>query len=441
MKRIEWAIAAILLSTAFVGSAWAVEQAGITAAVRGEVNLDPVTGQAAHAALSGEDVFLGDGISSGDASGLQLLLLDETIFTIGDNTELTIDDFVYDPATGAGQISASLTKGLLRFVTGSIAQGDADDIVINLPNGTLGIRGTTGLVGLLSPALAALILPDATFDPSGGDVTVVVLLETTNQLGMTVTLNGVSQDLIASGFGIGSQGDGLPSFPSRAANVGLLLDIVTPSVPPGGEPGAPLDDTNGGGTFAIGGLDGSIDGLPGPLDLGTPEAPDPSISTESAIAAAAASIDGISSFEQLRSIQTGTFQYNFSGVFTQTFQVESPVNKVGTFSAAFQIDFGAKTIGGSFISIDTTSDDGNIFISSAALFKSGSAGQNNYTGASGLAENVFVSSNFLSSNLTASNATINNLNDVIANTATINIVFISGSNQGNGSATSSPLRQ
>lgn len=270
----------------------------------------------------------------------------------------------------------------------------------------------------------------------------VILLETTNKLGMTATLNGVSQDLIASGFGIGSQGDGLPSFPSRAANVGLLLEIVTPSVPPGGELGAPLDDTNGGGgTFAIGGLDGSIDGLPGPLDLGTPEAPDPSISTESAIAAAAASIDGISSFEQLRSIQTGTFQYDFSGVFTQTLQSGSPVNKVGTFSAAFQIDFGAKTIGGSFISINTSSAGGNIFISSAPLFQSGSAGQKDYTGASGLAENVFVSSNFVSSNLSASNATINNLNDVIANTATLNVVFNNGSDQGNGSATSSPLRQ
>ncbi len=120
MKRIEWAIAAILLSSTSLGlsfgPALAVEQAGVTAAVRGAVNLDPATGEVAHVARSGEDVFLGDGISSGDRSGLQLMLLDETVFTVGANTELTVDEFVYDPATGAGQMSASLTKGIFRFV-------------------------------------------------------------------------------------------------------------------------------------------------------------------------------------------------------------------------------------------------------------------------------------------------------------------------------------
>ena len=123
MKRIEWTIAAVLLATMPLGVALAVEQAGVTAAVRGEVNLDPVGGEVAHLARSGEDVFLGDGISSGDASGLQLMLLDETIFTVGANTELTIDEFVYDPATGAGRMTASLTKGVFRFVAGKIARG------------------------------------------------------------------------------------------------------------------------------------------------------------------------------------------------------------------------------------------------------------------------------------------------------------------------------
>lgn len=184
MKRMELAIAAILFSTTSFGAALAVEQAGVTAAVRGAVNLDPVTGEVAHAARSGEDVFLGDAISSGDASGLQLMLLDETVFTVGENTDLTVDEFVYDPATGVGEMSASLAKGVFRFVAGKIAQGDAEDMTINLPTGTIGIRGTTGLVGMLEigPGGESLadLFPDSGFDDGvpDGPVILAVLLET-----------------------------------------------------------------------------------------------------------------------------------------------------------------------------------------------------------------------------------------------------------------------
>ena len=86
------------LAVLFAWPAAAVEQAGVTAAVRGQVDLIPIVEKVKHAAKSGEDVFLGDGISSFDDSGMQLMLLDETIFTIGPNTDLTVDEFVYDPA-------------------------------------------------------------------------------------------------------------------------------------------------------------------------------------------------------------------------------------------------------------------------------------------------------------------------------------------------------
>lgn len=417
MKRIEWAIAAILLSSTFFGPALAIEQAGVTAAVHGEVNLDPVTGEVAHAALSGEDVFLGDGLSSGDASGLQLMLLDETIFTVGANTDLTVDEFVYDPATGAGQMSASLTKGIFRFVTGSIAQGDPEDMVINLPTGFIGIRGTTGLVGLISPALAALVLPDATFDPAGGDVTVAVLLETTNNLGMTATLNGVSRDLTAPGFGIGSQGAAPPSFPSRTANVGLLLDNVSPAAPPTGGPGAPLDDSSGrgGGLFDLGDLGGPSLGPPtGPPD------PPPPIN------------DDIlrPDFGSFPTAGSGSFNI-VEAPFTQTKKLGNDVNILGHFHAFFSINFNSRTLSGS-IQVDTVFDGNGGNLQDGSNDGSGSFGPYPLTGPAV----INFSDPIASFSSTYQNSIISFSDE--AESLVLKVIYDDGPNVGNGSGVSDP---
>ncbi len=162
MKRWQrWIPFLVSLAVLFAGPAAAAVQAGVTAAVRGQVDLVPIVEKVKRPVASGEDIFLGDEISSQDESGMQLLLLDETVFTIGANTDLTIDAFVYDPATGEGQVTASLAKGVLRFVTGKIAQANPEDTVVNLPVGTIGIRGTIGAVVYdgVNPALVVLLGP------------------------------------------------------------------------------------------------------------------------------------------------------------------------------------------------------------------------------------------------------------------------------------------
>ena len=47
---------------------------------------------------SGEDVVMGDAVTTGTKSRLQIMLLDQTAITMGENASLVIDEFVYDPA-------------------------------------------------------------------------------------------------------------------------------------------------------------------------------------------------------------------------------------------------------------------------------------------------------------------------------------------------------
>lgn len=134
--------AALVAVLPFALSAQAVEQAGVSAAVYGQVELARPGGPPARPVASGESILLQDSLRSGPRSGAQLLLLDETVFTLGPDSELLVDEFVYDPRSGAGRMSARVTQGVFRFVSGRIAKEHPKDVQIQLPSGTLGIRGT-----------------------------------------------------------------------------------------------------------------------------------------------------------------------------------------------------------------------------------------------------------------------------------------------------------
>ncbi|MDO9459897.1 MAG: hypothetical protein Q7N95_07245, partial [Alphaproteobacteria bacterium] len=73
-----------LLGLAVVtGPALAAQQAGVAAAVIGNLRVSEGERPAPKAVRSGMDMLLGDRVNSAAASRMQVLLLDETVFTIG----------------------------------------------------------------------------------------------------------------------------------------------------------------------------------------------------------------------------------------------------------------------------------------------------------------------------------------------------------------------
>jgi hypothetical protein len=133
--------------------------AGVSAAVTGEITLSKVTGEVGVLVESGMPVYLGDRIITSANSGMQVLLLDETVFTIGPNSDVAIDEFVYDPATGDGRIVADMAKGVMRFVTGKIPLNNPSSMDLNLPVGSIGIRGTIGLIRSMTAEQANQVIP------------------------------------------------------------------------------------------------------------------------------------------------------------------------------------------------------------------------------------------------------------------------------------------
>jgi hypothetical protein len=116
-------------------------QVGVVAAIKGKVEIIDKK-QVGRNVESGETIFLGDEVRTGAKGQLQIMLLDETIFTIGPKSAMVIDEFVYDPKTANGKVDARIIEGAFRLITGKIGEKKPKNVSIQLPVGSVGIRGT-----------------------------------------------------------------------------------------------------------------------------------------------------------------------------------------------------------------------------------------------------------------------------------------------------------
>ncbi|MBT3400257.1 MAG: FecR domain-containing protein [Rhodospirillaceae bacterium] len=225
-------------------------RAGVAAAVRGDVVLVAAVPQQSKRTVgenvrSGDPVFLGDTIETGPDSGLQIMLMDETIFTIGPDAALIIDEFVYDPETSAGKVTASVLKGAFRFVSGRVAKDEPRNMNVKTPVGTIGIRGTSA---------AGRVIPANPNDPNSEISADIVLLgpgvdnNANERAGRIIVSNAdTSVEISRSGFGTNIAGiDAPPTIPVRfdpGVVSGLTGDLGTsggarPASPPAGGPDA-----------------------------------------------------------------------------------------------------------------------------------------------------------------------------------------------------------
>jgi hypothetical protein len=69
----------------------------------------------------------------------QITFNDKTTLSIGRNSTVTIDRFVYDPQTNAGQFTAHFTKGVMRFVGGEVSHHSGAEVIT--PVAAIGVRG------------------------------------------------------------------------------------------------------------------------------------------------------------------------------------------------------------------------------------------------------------------------------------------------------------
>jgi hypothetical protein len=71
---------------------------------------------------------------------------DNTVMSFGPDTELTVDEYLYQPTQNQGRLGTRISKGTLNYVSGAIARVRPDAVSVTTPTGTIGVRGTQFLL-------------------------------------------------------------------------------------------------------------------------------------------------------------------------------------------------------------------------------------------------------------------------------------------------------
>jgi len=90
---------------------------------------------------TGDVIFQDEVIETGKGATAEFRFADETVFAMSQNSRITLDEFVYDPSgKGIGKLAVTALVGSFRFVSGKVPK---DNIAIDTPQGSIGVRGTT----------------------------------------------------------------------------------------------------------------------------------------------------------------------------------------------------------------------------------------------------------------------------------------------------------
>lgn len=192
-RRILLAASAALLVIAPHLALAETDVAGVTAAVNPDATAIDGSGRTRLVSL-GDPVIRNHRIETSGAGLVQILLADGTSFTVGPNSSVVIDSFVYDPEKNTASLAATMTKGALRFIGGRASKASGD-VKINTPIGTAGIRGAVVDINLGGQAPDGQTLPPHLTLVYGNEV--------------QLTGNGAPQRLFQQGFSIVA-GEGQP---------------------------------------------------------------------------------------------------------------------------------------------------------------------------------------------------------------------------------------
>ena len=173
------------------------------------------------------DVFADERIQTDDRGVTQILFLDGTNLTVGPNSDLVIDRYVFDPDTAAGEFAAKLGRGVLRFVGGQVSKRGRASIAT--PVAVIGVRGGIAVVE---------------HDETGG--TDAVLLFGEDMLVSGVGPAAETRRVTRPGFAVSVGSDGEVSNPARLPAERLesvLASLEGSEDSDGGSPNSPTRET------------------------------------------------------------------------------------------------------------------------------------------------------------------------------------------------------
>ena len=139
--------------------------------LRGNGEITRVNSTDSFTAEIDSDIFSFDDVRTGNGR-LAIEFLDSSIVRLTEHSKLVIDEYIFDPDPSKSKMALNMASGTARFISGAFGKIDKENITINTPTATIGIRGTdfTTTVDELGRSLV-ILLPDENGD-SSGEITV-----------------------------------------------------------------------------------------------------------------------------------------------------------------------------------------------------------------------------------------------------------------------------
>ena len=90
----------------------------------------------------GMKIYTEDLVVTGKHGTIGIILQDNTIFSLGSDTELSIKKFVFVPDKNKFSLLAKMIKGTFVYISGVIGKLSPESIQLETPAGIIAIRGT-----------------------------------------------------------------------------------------------------------------------------------------------------------------------------------------------------------------------------------------------------------------------------------------------------------
>ena len=97
-------------------------------------------------AAPGVTVDADDVLVTGSDGKISITFIDNSRFSIGPDSRVTLDRFEFDPTTHEGAFETGVERGSLAVISGQIAKEAPDAMRVRTPTSILGVRGTRFII-------------------------------------------------------------------------------------------------------------------------------------------------------------------------------------------------------------------------------------------------------------------------------------------------------
>ncbi|MBI5580623.1 MAG: FecR domain-containing protein [Deltaproteobacteria bacterium] len=132
---------ALFITFAFTGVCFSADVTiGLISEVKGKAIV--VRDGQEHVPEAGFKLKISDTLNTGPEAAIGVIFNDETVLSIGENSELVVNEYVFNPDQSRFSFVVRMVRGTAAYMSGLIAKISPESARFITPSASIGIRGT-----------------------------------------------------------------------------------------------------------------------------------------------------------------------------------------------------------------------------------------------------------------------------------------------------------